>query len=397
MKKLMLMAAAMIMSVAANAQTSPEAKALKKIKTYAEALTAVKAAEAQLSPEDKAFAYNKLVDLAIAESNKAEKAALEAQIAKNNDAAMQQGKEKGAKALEAIQYALKCCDADAAGKYSQKNADRLMTIRNSMVQAGLDCYNTKDYASAAQYFGAFVETRTSKLFAKADFSNEKNFGQIAYYAALAAYFAKNQTKCIEYSDAALASADRDSVASDVIVVKMGALEEQCKTQAIDSATYVKSVKAMYDEFPTNENLFGKIVGLYEETGDKAAAKALLDACLAKDPNNAMANAYVGQAAQGEGKYAEAIAAYEKAVASKPDFLPAKLNLGVCFLNKAAAAIDSNTDARGNIKPEVKEQIKADLAKSKTILEEVKAADPDSKQVSWQYPLERVNYALDNVK
>lgn len=397
MKKLMVMAAALVMSLAANAQTSPEAKALKKIKTYAEALTAFKAAEANFSPEDKAFGYNKLVDLAIAESNKAEKAALEAQIAKNNDEAAKQNKEKAAKGLEAIQYALKCCEVDAAGKYSSKNAERLATMRNSMVQCGLDCYNTKDYVSAAQYFGAFVETRTSKLFAKTDFSNEKNFGQIAYYAALAAYFAKDQAKCLEYSDAALAAPDRDSVATDVIVVKMGALEEQCKTAAIDSATYVKAVRAMYDEFPENENIFGKIVGLYEETGDKASAKALLDACLAKDPNNAMANAYLGQNAQGEGNYEEAIKAYQRAVTSKPDFLAAKLNLGVCYLNKAAGSIDKNTDARGNIQPDAKTQIVADLNEAKRILEEVKAADPDSRQVSWKYPLERVQYALDNVK
>ena len=39
----------------------------------------------------------------------------------------------------------------------------------------------------------------------------------------------------------------------------------------------------------------------------------------------------------------------------------------------------------------------DLTTARTILEEIKAQDPDSQQVKWAYPLERVNYALENIK
>ena len=304
---------------------------------------------------------------------------------------------KNAAAYNALQAAMQCNTFDEKGKYKNKNVNRLMTIRNSMVQAGLDAYNTKDYESATKYFGAFVETRTDALFNEADFSREQNFGQIAYYAALAAYFNKNYAKCDQYADAALNSSERDSIANDVIIVKLGAYEEQAKTAVMDSATYVKNVRAMYDQFPENENIFGKLVGLYEETGDKASAKTLLDARLAANPHDAMANAYVGQTAQGEQKYDEAIAAYSKAVAAKPDFLAAKLNLGVCYLNKAVAAVDANTDARGNINPEVKPQAMSDLNEAKKILEEVRTADPDCMQVNWKYPLERVNYVIENVK
>ena len=304
---------------------------------------------------------------------------------------------KNASAYNALQAAMQCNAVDEKGKYKNKNVNRLMTIRNSMVQAGLDAYNSKDYTSATKYFGAFVETRTDALFNEADLSREQNFGQIAYYAALAAYFNKDYKKCDQYSDAALNSSERDSIANDVIIVKLGAYEEQAKAAAMDSATYVKNVRAMYDQFPENENIFGKLVGLYEEVGDKASAKSLLDTRLASNPNDAMANAYVGQTAQAEQKYDEAIAAYKKSIASKPDFLAAKLNLGVCYLNKAVAYVDANTDARGTIKPEAKTVAMADLSEAKKLLEEVKAADPNCAQVNWQYPLERVDYVIENVK
>ncbi|MEE1121143.1 MAG: hypothetical protein UHT92_05625 [Prevotella sp.] len=397
MKKFMIMAAAVMVSLSVNAQSSPEAKAIKKMKSYTEVLEAIKANGASFDKADNAFAYNKLVDLAISENSKTEKAAIEAQLAKNAEQQAQMTNAKNAAAYNALQAAMQCNSFDEKGKYKNKNVNRLMTIRNSMVQAGLDAYNTKDYESATKYFGAFVETRTDALFNEADFSREQNFGQIAYYAALAAYFNKDYAKCDQYADAALNSSERDSIANDVIIVKLGAYEEQAKTAVMDSATYVKNVRAMYDQFPENENIFGKLVGLYEETGDKASAKTLLDARLAANPHDAMANAYVGQTAQGEQKYDEAIAAYSKAVAAKPDFLAAKLNLGVCYLNKAVAAVDANTDARGNINPEVKPQAMSDLNEAKKILEEVRTADPDCMQVNWKYPLERVNYVIENVK
>ena len=68
MKKFMIMAAAVMMSLSATAQSSPEAKAIKKMKSYTEVLEAIKANGAAFDNAEKAFAYNKLVDLAIKEN-----------------------------------------------------------------------------------------------------------------------------------------------------------------------------------------------------------------------------------------------------------------------------------------------------------------------------------------
>ena len=389
----MLMAATVMMSLAANAQSSPEAKAIKKLKTYAEVEAAFKASGSAMSNEDKAFCYNKLAELAKKESDAAEKAAIEAQLAKNEAGSAELTTKKNEMAYAALANS---AEAYALNEKSMKLGDNLQTLRNSMVQAGLDSYNAKNYAGAQKYFGMFVETRKAPLFSKVDFSGEQNFGQVCYYAALAAYFNKDGKKCSEYADAALASGEKD-ITNDVITVKLGALETMAQDKSIDTVQYINEVKKVYDANPDNEGVFGKLVGLYDDSGNKAGAKALLDGRLAQNPNDAMANAYVGQNAQSEGNYPEAIAAYTKAVQAKPDFLPAKLNLGVCYLNKAAADIDANTDARGNVKADKKAGIVEDLNKAKSILEEVKAADPDKLQVNWSYPLERVNYALDNVK
>lgn len=404
MKKFMLMAAAAFMTLAANAQNPTGLKQVLSAKDYKEANELLKAQVESMTSEEKAKAYNKLVDLAIADNDKAEKKALEAQIAKNEEETKNQNAKKAKAAYNAIKAARECNKYDqepnakgkVAPKFQKKNASRLMAVRNGLIQPGLDAYNAKNYADAQKFFGAYAESRQDPLFEGVDFSAEKEYAQVAYWAGLAAYFNKDGKKASKYADCALAAKD-DNVTNDAITLKLGALEEQAKSADIDSVKYVKEVKKVYDAYPENETVFGKIVGLLDETGDKAGAKSLLQDRLAKNPNDAMANAYVGQGAQAEENYDEAIAAYQKALAAKPDFLHVKMNIGVCYLNKAAKSIDANTDARGNIKPDAKAAIVADLNTAKTTLEEVKAADPDRLQVNWSYPLERVNYALENIQ
>lgn len=404
MKKFMLMAAAAFMTLAANAQNPNGLKQVLASKEYKEASELLKAQVETMTSEEKAKAYNKLVDLALADNDKAEKKALEAQLAKNEEEMTKQNAKKAKAAYNALKMARECNKYDqepnakgkVAPKFQKKNQGRLMIVRNGLVQPGLDAYNTKNYADAQKYFGAYAESRQDPLFEGADFSAEKEYAQVAYWAGLAAYFNKDAKKAAKYADLALAAKD-ENVTNDAITLKLGALEDMAKTAAIDTVKFVKEVKKVYEVYPENETVFGKIVGLLDETGDKAGASSLLQERLAKNPSDAMANAYVGQGAQAEEKYEEAIAAYEKALQAKPDFLHVKMNMGVCYLNKAAKSIDANTDARGNIKPDAKDAILADLNKSKAILEEVKTADPDRLQVNWSYPLERVNYALENIQ
>lgn len=393
MKKFMLMAATVLVTLAANAQTSPEAKAIKKMKTLEEVQAAYNAQGASLSTEDKAFVLNKIAEIAAKDAVSAGEAALKAQMAKDEATQTAEAAKEALLSYTALSAANECYQLNPK---AMKIGDKLMSLRATMVNAGLNAYNTKNYADAQKYFGFYVDAPKNPLFGKADFSTEKGLGQVAYYAALASYFNKDSKKANDYADMSLASGETE-VLNDALTMKLGALEEMAKAAIIDTTQYINDVKKLYESHKDNETIFGKLVGLCDESGDKAGAKSLLDARLAENPNDAMANAYVGQGAQSEEKYAEAIAAYEKALVAKPDFIYVKLNLGVCYLNKAAKSIDANTDARGNIKPESKDGIVAELNKAKSILEEVKAADPDRLQVNWSYPLERVQYALDNIQ
>lgn len=403
MKKFMFMAAAALMTLAANAQNPAGLKQVKSAKEFNAAKAIVDAEGATMTAAERAQAYNKLVDLAINEYTKAEERSVKAQVAQKADEQKAIDEEKLVYAYNAMESALKCDEADnqpndkgqVKPKFRKANQSRLAIARNSFINGGLDAYNSKDYATAKKYFGAFVESRQSGLFEGFDFTAETNYGQIAYYAGLAAYFDKDYAKCTQYSDYSIKANDAE-VLNDVVTLKLGAIEGMAKENQIDSVKYVADVQAMYEQFPENEMVFGKLMALLQDTGNNAGADALLKARIQNNPGDSMALAYVGQNAQNDGKWDEAIEAYAKAIEAKPSFTQAKVNLATCYLNRATNTYDQKADSRGQMAPDVKASVNGDLNNAQTILEEVSTVDPDELEIKWSYTLNRVKYVIEQI-
>ncbi len=404
MKKTVTSLMLVAMATALYAQNPDGLKQVMSAEKYSDAKELVKGAEGTMTNVEKAKAYNKLVDLALAESNKAEEKALKAQVAQNATEMAAQNTKKAKAAYNALQAAFKCNEYDqqpndkgkVSPKFQSKNADRLLIVRNSLINPALDAYNAKDYTSAKKYFGAFVEARQNSLFEKADFSKEQNYGQVAYYASLAAFLDKDYKKASQYADIAIASGEAEP-AKDAINIKINALTSQAQDGKISKDKLEKQLKEFYDKNPDNETVFSTLYNTYSENGKKDQAEALISSRLANNPTDVMANALKGQTAQNAEDFATAIEAYNNALKAKPDFLAVKTNIGICYLTRAANAADKNTNDRGQLKADAKPAIVADLNEAKKIFEEVKAADPDQAQAKWSFALERTNYILENIK
>lgn len=309
--------------------------------------------------------------------------------------------------VQAINAAIACEEVDKqpnekgkiAPKFRKKNVTRINPLRADLVGAGLDAYNDKDYAAASKYFGAYSDSRQTSLFEGSNIPVEPNYGQITYYGALAAFFAKDYAPAIKRAQIALASNDQEleSFKTDAVNIQVSSYEEMQKAGGISKDELIANVKAISEKYPDNPAVFSRLVTIYQENGDDASANQAIDARLQKDPNDYMANALLGQNAQNASDFEKAIDSYKRVMTSKPDFIQVKQNLAFCYFSKAAAAIEKNSDNLGRIAADALPGITEDMNQAKKILDEVKVEDPDENQVSWKFLSNRIDYVLENLK
>ena len=296
-----MMAVMMVASATAFAGDSDALKAILKTKSYAEAEALVKANLGSLANDaEKAKAYNKLVDLALAQFD------AQSTIQTENQVAKQMGKEEkpvdeklmSEMAYNALIAGLECDKFDQAPnekgkvspKFASKNAQRLwFAPRNQLVNAGQDALTAKDNATARKYWTLFVESDAAPMFKEQNREQQKPFfGQVARFAAIFAYQDKDMDMANKLADIAM----KDSLEyENALNLKLEILGDGLKTKE-DSLNYCNKLKDIYAEHKTDgvmEKLYNTLYGL----GEKEAAIKVLDDALAANPNNFVALADKG--------------------------------------------------------------------------------------------------------
>ena len=379
MKKLFMMAVMMVASATAFAGDSDALKAILKAKTYAEAEALVKSSVGSLANDaEKAKAYNKLVDLAMAQFD------AQSTIQTENQLAKQMGKEEkpvdqklmNEMAFNAITAAMECDKYDqkpnekgkVAPKFDKKNAQRLwFAPRNTLVNAGQDALTAKDNATARKYWTLFVESDAAAMFKDQNRDQQKAFfGQVARFAAIFAYQDKDMAKALELADIAMKD---EQEYEQALNLKLEILGDGLKTKD-DSVKYVSNLKDIYAVHKVNgvmEKLYNVLLGL----GQTAEADKILDDALAADPNNFVALADKGLSLLTANKADEAVKYLKKAFEVKPDNAVIATYAGTAYSVQA-----QNVEDPAKKKALYKEAIE--------LFDKAKELDPDMLQAKWGY-------------
>lgn len=379
MKKLFVMAVMMVASATAFAGDSDALKAILKTKTYAEAEALVKANLGSLANDaEKAKAYNKLVDLALAQFD------AQSTIQTENQVAKQMGKEEkpvdqklmSDMAYNAIVAGLECDKYDqkpnekgkVSPKFASKNAQRLwFAPRNQLVNAGQDALTAKDNATARKYWTLFVESDAAPMFKDQNRDQQKPFfGQVARFAAIFAYQDKDMAKALELADVALKDPQEYE---NALNLKLEILGDGLKTKD-DSLKYVENLKTLYAEHKTNgvmEKLYNTLIGV----GQTAEADKIIDEALAADPNNFVALADKGLSLLQAQKAEEAVKYLKRAYDIKNDNAIIATYAGTAYVVQA-----QNVEDPAKKKELYKQAIE--------MFDKAKELDPDMLQAKWGY-------------
>ena len=379
MKKLFVMAVMMVASATAFAGDSDALKAILKAKTYAEAEALVNSSLGSLANDaEKAKAYNKLVDLALAQFD------AQSTIQTENQVAKQMGKEEkpvdeklmSDMAYKAIVAGLECDKYDqkpnekgkVAPKFASKNAQRLwFAPRNQMVNAGQDALTAKDNATARKYWTLFVESDAAPMFKDQNREQQKPFfGQVARFAAIFAYQDKDMAKALQLADVALKDPQEYE---NALNLKLEILGDGLKTKD-DSLKYVENLKSLYAEHKTNgvmEKLYNTLIGV----GQAAEADKIIDDALAADPNNFVALADKGLSLLQAQKAEEAVKYLKKAYDVKNDNAIIATYAGTAYVVQA-----QNVEDPAKKKELYKQAIE--------MFDKAKELDPDMLQAKWGY-------------
>ena len=379
MKKLFVMAVMMVASATAFAGDSDALKAILKAKTYAEAEALVNSSLGSLANDaEKAKAYNKLVDLALAQFD------AQSTIQTENQVAKQMGKEEkpvdeklmSDMAYKAIVAGLECDKYDqkpnekgkVAPKFASKNAQRLwFAPRNQMVNAGQDALTAKDNATARKFWTLFVESDAAPMFKDQNRDQQKPFfGQVARFAAIFAYQDKDMAKALQLADVAMKDPQEYE---NALNLKLEILGDGLKTKD-DSLKYVENLKSLYAEHKTNgvmEKLYNTLIGV----GQAAEADKIIDEALAADPNNFVALADKGLSLLQAQKAEEAVKYLKRAYDVKNDNAIIATYAGTAYVVQA-----QNVEDPAKKKELYKQAIE--------MFDKAKELDPDMLQAKWGY-------------
>ena len=377
MKKFIVAAMMVLGATSAFAGDSDALKAIMKAKTYAEAEALVKQNLGQLAnDQEKAKAYNKLVDLGMKIYNDQQSIIQTNQIMKKNDPVDEKAMNEGA--YNALINAIECNKydqlPDAKGKvkpkFADSNAARVWGARIQLVNAGQTAAQNNQSDNVLKYWGTFLDTEDSPLFAaktKEKESEKEYLGQVALFAARYAYQAKDQARCEKYCDIAMKD---EKQAKDALNLKLYALKDGLKTHA-DSLAYVDKLKGLYAQDNKNDVILDNLNTMYSSLNMEKEQMDLLQGVIDRDANNYVALANMGTIYIKKNDADNAIKYLKQAATVKPDNVVVLTYLGACYNSKAGALQDPNGR-------------KVVYQEAMKVLDKAKELDPEKAQANWGY-------------
>ena len=301
-----------------------------------------------------------------------------------------------------FEYYQKCDDLEQAlvqsgelkkPKLRKKYDKELLNVRPNLPGAGTFVYNKGDYPTALKYFGLYVDSQKSPIFAEAEnVQNDTLVSLIACYATLAANSLHDKNAIIKYANIG----KDDKVEGSRAMLCLAEVYRQ--GEKADSVQWLAVVKEGAEKYPNEPYFTGNLMDYYIQTGNLDEGLADINEKLAQ--NETAYYLYIKGVLQFEKKdYDNAIATFQKLIDRNEDYLAEGYSkIGDCYFFPAQSIIEENGKLAIDdpVFAQNEEKVKALYEKARPYYEKAKKLAPGDKQLWGQFLL-NIYWALNKAE
>ena len=274
---------------------------------------------------------------------------------------------------------------DAKGRvklnYRKKNSENLASYRPNLYAGGLYFVGKGAYADAYDMLDTYLQCSTQPLFTSQKYDiNDVKSQTAAFWTVFSGFKLNNPTKALTYKDIALGSKEYRE-RTQIYLAETYQLMN-------DTTAYVDMLSKGFEEHPSSQFFFTRIIDHYNDLGRFDTALDIADKAVKSDPSNSLFLFGKSSALLNLGRYNECLVVCDTLIARGDAQAEVYFNAGVSYVNMAVLLEkELKTDAK------TKNKIKSYYKMAQPYMEKFRQMAPDQ-QDRWAPSLYNIYLKLN---
>lgn len=226
-------------------------------------------------------------------------------------------------------------------QHGLKYAKELAPLRANLLVGGVYFLNHQNYDDAWTMIDTYMSCREKPLF-EAEKLDGSNDGRAAFYAVVVAMYSQKPHRGMKYEEDALTYSPLREKALEMLTTLSMMPDTIAHTP--DELRYVAYLQRGFEEYPTSEYFFPRLLDYYMSKGDNAEAMCYADAALRKDSANVMFLLGRHNVLMRMGKYDEVIATGKDLLKRDSTLAMPNYNVGYAYYHKGRVRLSRRSVA-----------------------------------------------------
>jgi hypothetical protein len=226
-------------------------------------------------------------------------------------------------------------------QHGLKYAKELAPLRANLLVGGVYFLNHQNYDDAWTMIDAYMACREKALF-EAEKLDDSNDGRAAFYAILVAMNSQKPHRGMKYEEDAMGYSLLKEKALEMLATLSMMPDSVAHTP--DELRYLAYLKRGFEEYPTSEYFFPRLLDYYMSKGDNAEAMCYAEEALRQDSANVMFLLGKHNVLMRMGKYDDVIDTGQDLLKRDSTLALANYNVGYAYYHKGRVKLSRRSIA-----------------------------------------------------